>query len=154
MKKRILILITLFVAMTISVACAQDPWKILEKYECLSVTIYNSEDETHLDDEQNHAIVTHSQINGSKKSSELITIIIGADYTYFAEVLSKESYEYGEYEYIRYHCRNFEKNSGPEDVIIAFIYEKNGNKDVPLGIIYKYVFSSIELLLGGIIRNI
>ena len=131
-----------------------EPFKILEKYECLSVTFYDTKDDTYLDDKQNHAIVTRSQINGPKKSAELITVVIGTDYAYYAEILSKESYEYGEYEYIRYHGRNFEKDCGPEDVIIALIYEKNGSKIVPFSIIFRFDFSTIELLLGKIVRDV
>ncbi len=158
MKTHVLIL-SLWLAFLPSIVLAQtefgkEPYRILEKYECLSVTIHDTGDDSYLDDSQNHAIVTHTQINGSKKSAELITVAIGTDFTYLAEVLSKESYDYGEYEYVRYHGRNFEKGSGSEDVIMAMVYEKNGSKVVPFSIVFKFDFSSIELLLSKIVRDI
>ena len=91
MKKCFLLFSTLFLVMINSVSRAQGTWKILEKYECLSVSLYDTEDKTSLDDNENHAIVTYLQLNGTKKSAELITVVIGADYSYYAEILSKES---------------------------------------------------------------
>ena len=154
MKKCFLLFSTLFLVMVNSVSLAQGTWKILEKYECLSVSLYDTEDKTSLDDNENHAIVTYLQLNGTKKSAELITIVIGTDYSYYAEILSKESYVYGDYEYVRYFGRNCEKDSGPADVIIAFVYEKNSSKVVPFNIVYKFDFSSTEIFLGRIVRDV
>ena len=153
MRKPFIMLVTLFCTTINYISLAQEPWKILEKYECLSVTVYDTRDDTYLDDENNTAIVTYSQINGTQKTSELITLVIGS-YTNYADILSKESYEDEEYEYIRYHCRSFDNKSESADIIIAFIYEKNKNKIVPYCIICSFTFSTKEFVLGKIVRHV
>lgn len=44
MKKCFLLFSTLFLVMVNSVSLAQGTWKILEKYECFSVSLYDTED--------------------------------------------------------------------------------------------------------------
>jgi hypothetical protein len=69
MRKCFLIFVVMVFGSNNYCSFAQVPWKILEKYECLSVIVYNTEDDTYIDDEYNNAIVTYSQINGTQKSS-------------------------------------------------------------------------------------